>query len=107
MFSYKTASFSDFQDLSFLITYVNPTDNQFQPNAMVPLKMVRNPAPVIKFAEAPPMAAFIMQIRAQKLGELEKQQAKTAPSSPQDLAEPLANMTAASAVQSETAQQPA
>lgn len=30
VFTYKTAAFSDYQDLVCLITYVNPTDKQFQ-----------------------------------------------------------------------------
>ncbi|CAN9347874.1 unnamed protein product [Alternaria sp. RS040] len=64
VFSYKSASFSDYQDLVSLITYVNPTDDQFSRTAAI---MEAGPVTAEKsfqMDEVPAMAVAIEQARA-------------------------------------------
>ncbi|QPC59453.1 hypothetical protein HYE67_001684 [Fusarium culmorum] len=75
VFSYKTASFSDFSDLACLITYVNPTDTQPEYD-----EVQRHPK-AIKVTELPPLAAFILELRSKDLERLEKEGVNKAPKS--------------------------
>ncbi|KAJ4208871.1 hypothetical protein NW759_013633 [Fusarium solani] len=73
VFSYKTASFSNFSDLACLITYVNPTDNQWQRKDLTPHRRIEGPPKVIELDEVPPLAAFVMELRAEELSRLVKE----------------------------------
>ncbi|KAI1377170.1 hypothetical protein F4677DRAFT_444974 [Hypoxylon crocopeplum] len=73
VFSYKTASFSNFSDLACLITYVNPTDNQWQREDLTPHRRIEGPPKVIELDEVPPLAAFVMELRAEELSCLVKE----------------------------------
>ena len=66
VFSYATATFSDFQDLVSLITYVNPTDNQFKPMAMAATALALAPQ-VMEVADPPPIAKYLETIRGMGL----------------------------------------
>ena len=68
VFTYKTAQFSNYQDLISLITYVNPTVNQFKPMTMSmrTKAMIREPE-VVEIDKLPPLALFVEATRAQGL----------------------------------------
>ncbi|EXK38598.1 hypothetical protein FOXG_04856 [Fusarium oxysporum f. sp. lycopersici 4287] len=67
VFSYKTASFSNFSDLVCVITYVNPTKFQPQSKAIESSDNVESEHEVMELDELPPLAAFIMELRAEEL----------------------------------------
>ncbi|KAF4970562.1 hypothetical protein FZEAL_10010 [Fusarium zealandicum] len=75
VFSYKAASFSNYSDLACLITYVNPTEWQSEPD-----EVQRYPK-AIRLTDLPPLAAFIRELRAKDLERLEHEGAKRAPQS--------------------------
>jgi hypothetical protein len=64
VFSYKTAAFSDYQDLVSLITYVNPTDDQFGRTAAILESGPVTAEKSTQIDEVPPMAVAIEQARA-------------------------------------------
>ncbi|XEU97491.1 hypothetical protein FSHL1_002777 [Fusarium sambucinum] len=75
VFSYKSASFSNFSDLACLITYVNPTDVQKEPE--------ESPCypEVIEVTEIPPLTAFILELRSEDLKRLEEEGVNKTPKS--------------------------
>jgi hypothetical protein len=64
VFSYKTASFSDYQDLVSLITYINPTDDQFGRTAPIMEADTVTAEKPMQLDEVSPMAVAIEQARA-------------------------------------------
>jgi hypothetical protein len=91
VFTYKSAAFSDGKDLVSLITYVNPTDKQFNNVMMMSMVAHSGPPEPVTVDEVPRVALALEEIRAkgegpdlavhQDVQRAEKLAAKAAPSS--------------------------
>lgn len=86
VFSYKEAEFSKFSDLACLITYVNPTDSQLKPRALAEPTPAESEPHVMELSEVPPLAAHIMELRAEEISEMQEEgaQEESAPESTTD-----------------------
>ncbi|KAF5562255.1 hypothetical protein FPHYL_5782 [Fusarium phyllophilum] len=73
VFSYKDASFSNHSDLSCNITYVSPTEDPWKLMRSGASHQTDDPPKTIYLDEVPPLAAFVLQLRAGELKHLEEQ----------------------------------